>query len=217
MPAKFGSHMSMAGGHDRAVRAAHAVGFSTVQVFTKSNNQWRAAAADRRPRLGLPRGPGRDRGGRAGGPRLVPDQPGQPRRRPLGEVDRLAGRRDRAGRGPGDRRPGDPPGRPRRLGRGGRPGPDRPGARRGPPPDPRASRSGSPWRRPPARGSAWATASSTSAGSSTWSASPSGWASASTPAIFSPRGIPWGRPRSTMTRLGRWSGPSGRAGSGSCT
>jgi deoxyribonuclease IV len=43
MPAKFGSHMSMAGGHDRAVRAAHSVGFSTVQVFTKSNNQWRAA------------------------------------------------------------------------------------------------------------------------------------------------------------------------------
>ncbi len=35
--------MSMAGGHDRAVRAAHSVGFSTVQVFTKSNNQWRAA------------------------------------------------------------------------------------------------------------------------------------------------------------------------------
>ena len=44
MRVKFGSHMSMAGGHDRAVRAAHAVGFSTVQVFTKSNNQWRAAA-----------------------------------------------------------------------------------------------------------------------------------------------------------------------------
>jgi len=43
MLAKFGSHMSMAGGHDRAVHAAHAVGFSTVQVFTKSNNQWRAA------------------------------------------------------------------------------------------------------------------------------------------------------------------------------
>ena len=41
---KFGSHMSMAGGHDRAVHAAHAVGFRTVQVFTKSNNQWRAAA-----------------------------------------------------------------------------------------------------------------------------------------------------------------------------
>jgi deoxyribonuclease-4 len=36
--------MSMAGGHDRAVRSAHAVGFSSVQVFTKSNNQWRAAA-----------------------------------------------------------------------------------------------------------------------------------------------------------------------------
>ncbi len=44
MPAKFGAHMSMAGGHHHAVHAAHAVGFATVQVFTKSNNQWRAAA-----------------------------------------------------------------------------------------------------------------------------------------------------------------------------
>jgi deoxyribonuclease IV len=44
MRVKFGSHMSMAGGHDRAVHAAHAVGFASVQVFTKSNNQWRAAA-----------------------------------------------------------------------------------------------------------------------------------------------------------------------------
>ncbi len=43
MPAKIGAHMSMAGGHDRAVHAAHKVGFRTVQVFTKSNNQWRAA------------------------------------------------------------------------------------------------------------------------------------------------------------------------------
>ena len=90
MPSKFGSHMSMAGGHDRAVRAAHAVGFATVQLFTKSNNQWQAAAADRRPRLGLPRGPGRDRGRRPGRPQLVPDQPGEPRRRALGEVDRRA-------------------------------------------------------------------------------------------------------------------------------
>ena len=43
MTMKFGAHMSMAGGHDRAVRSAHSVGFATVQVFTKSNNQWRAA------------------------------------------------------------------------------------------------------------------------------------------------------------------------------
>jgi len=44
MPAKFGAHMSMAGGHHKAVHAAHKVGFGTVQIFTKSNNQWRAAA-----------------------------------------------------------------------------------------------------------------------------------------------------------------------------
>ncbi len=34
--------MSMAGGHHRAVHAAKKVGFRTVQVFTKSNNQWKA-------------------------------------------------------------------------------------------------------------------------------------------------------------------------------
>ncbi len=39
---KFGAHMSIAGGHDRAVHAAHAAGFDTVQLFTKSNNQWNA-------------------------------------------------------------------------------------------------------------------------------------------------------------------------------
>ena len=40
--ANIGAHMSIAGGHHKAVRAAHRVGFGTVQVFTKSNNQWRA-------------------------------------------------------------------------------------------------------------------------------------------------------------------------------
>ncbi|MDG3004173.1 deoxyribonuclease IV [Paludisphaera mucosa] len=39
---KLGAHMSIAGGYDRAVRAAHAVGFETVQLFTKNNNQWNA-------------------------------------------------------------------------------------------------------------------------------------------------------------------------------
>jgi deoxyribonuclease IV len=34
--------MSMAGGHHLAVHAAHKIGFATVQVFTKSNNQWKA-------------------------------------------------------------------------------------------------------------------------------------------------------------------------------
>jgi deoxyribonuclease IV len=38
----FGSHMSIAGGCDRAVRSAQAVGFETVQLFTKNNNQWNA-------------------------------------------------------------------------------------------------------------------------------------------------------------------------------
>ena len=41
---KFGAHMSIAGGYERAVVAAHAVGFQTVQLFTKNNNQWNAPA-----------------------------------------------------------------------------------------------------------------------------------------------------------------------------
>src|SRR5262249_7028167 len=43
MPAILGAHMSIAGGHDRAVRAAHSVGFLTVQLFTKNNNRWKAS------------------------------------------------------------------------------------------------------------------------------------------------------------------------------
>ena len=42
LPRKFGAHMSIAGGCDRAVRAAQAVRFETVQLFTKNNNQWNA-------------------------------------------------------------------------------------------------------------------------------------------------------------------------------
>lgn len=34
--------MSIAGGHRNAVRAAHAAGMATVQVFTKANHQWKA-------------------------------------------------------------------------------------------------------------------------------------------------------------------------------
>jgi deoxyribonuclease IV len=34
--------MSIAGGCDRAIRAAHAVPFETVQLFTKNNNRWNA-------------------------------------------------------------------------------------------------------------------------------------------------------------------------------
>lgn len=37
---RFGAHMSIAGGCDRAVMAAHAVPFQTVQLFTKNNNRW---------------------------------------------------------------------------------------------------------------------------------------------------------------------------------
>ncbi|MGO9601548.1 MAG: deoxyribonuclease IV [Isosphaeraceae bacterium] len=39
---KFGAHMSIAGGYERALLAAHALGCQTVQLFTKNNNQWNA-------------------------------------------------------------------------------------------------------------------------------------------------------------------------------
>lgn len=39
---RFGSHMSIAGGHHNAVDAAVKIGFDTVQIFTKGNQQWAA-------------------------------------------------------------------------------------------------------------------------------------------------------------------------------
>jgi deoxyribonuclease-4 len=36
----FGSHLSIAGGYDKAADAAGALGLDTVQIFTKNNNQW---------------------------------------------------------------------------------------------------------------------------------------------------------------------------------
>ncbi len=46
MPAKLGAHMSIAGGVENAVLAASKIGFQTVQVFTKNNNQWKAPLLD---------------------------------------------------------------------------------------------------------------------------------------------------------------------------
>ena len=42
MRAMVGAHMSIAGGCDLAVRGASKIGFRTVQLFTKNNNQWKA-------------------------------------------------------------------------------------------------------------------------------------------------------------------------------
>lgn len=39
---KLGAHMSIAGGCDKAVRAAARFNCETVQLFTKNNNQWKA-------------------------------------------------------------------------------------------------------------------------------------------------------------------------------
>lgn len=38
----FGSHLSIAGGYEKAVYHAAELGMDTVQIFTKNNNQWRA-------------------------------------------------------------------------------------------------------------------------------------------------------------------------------
>lgn len=40
----IGSHLSIAGGYYKAADAAGALGMGTVQIFTKSSNQWRAKA-----------------------------------------------------------------------------------------------------------------------------------------------------------------------------
>ncbi len=40
----LGAHMSIAGGHDRAVHRAAEAGCDCLQFFSKSNNQWRAKA-----------------------------------------------------------------------------------------------------------------------------------------------------------------------------
>jgi len=40
---RLGAHMSIAGGVDRAIQRGHSIGCETIQIFTKSNNQWRAA------------------------------------------------------------------------------------------------------------------------------------------------------------------------------
>src|SRR5262249_10476048 len=42
MGVRFWAHMSIAGGCDRPVRAAHGFGFEAVQLFTKNNNQGKA-------------------------------------------------------------------------------------------------------------------------------------------------------------------------------
>ena len=39
---RFGAHMSVAGGFDKAVDRAVQAGCDSVQIFTKNNNQWRA-------------------------------------------------------------------------------------------------------------------------------------------------------------------------------
>jgi deoxyribonuclease IV len=41
---RFGAHMSIAGGCDRAIWAAHAIPFQAVQLFTKNNNRWNGIA-----------------------------------------------------------------------------------------------------------------------------------------------------------------------------
>ena len=136
MPVKLGAHMSIAGGCDRAVLAAARIGFQTVQLFTKNNNQWKAPPLTDAHVAAFRDGAGRDRDRRAGGAQLVPDQPGQSRRRPLEQVDRRDDGGSRALRGAGDRRPGGAPGGACRSGEEAGLARVAAGARRGPSPDP---------------------------------------------------------------------------------
>ncbi len=39
-PVMFGSHLSISGGMHNALLSAEALGFDTVQVFTKNQQQW---------------------------------------------------------------------------------------------------------------------------------------------------------------------------------
>jgi deoxyribonuclease-4 len=43
---RFGAHMSIAGGFDKAVDRAEQAGCDSLQIFTKNNNQWRAKPID---------------------------------------------------------------------------------------------------------------------------------------------------------------------------
>ena len=63
--------MSIAGGCDRAVRAAQAVRFETVQLFTKNNNQWNAPPLDGRAHRGISNAHRADGDRRPGRPYLV--------------------------------------------------------------------------------------------------------------------------------------------------
>ena len=42
IPPRLGAHMSIAGGVDKAIVRGHEAGCDTIQIFTKSSNQWRA-------------------------------------------------------------------------------------------------------------------------------------------------------------------------------
>ena len=216
MPVKLGAHMSIAGGCDRAVRSARAIGFQTVQLFTKNNNQWKAP-----PLTDAHRAAFRTALAETGIVEPVvhnsylinlssPDDA-------LWEksIDAMTVEVERCeALGINDvvAHPGRTSGRARRR--------DSSGSRR------RSTRSiagpggpryGSTWRRRRGRGPASDTGSSTWVRSWTGSPSRSGWAFAWIAATFLRQGIPWRPRRSTMKRWMRWTEPSESAGSGSGT
>ncbi len=84
----LGSHLSIAGSMVNALREAESLGMSTVQVFTKNQQQWKAKPLDagmvkewhvELKRLGWdsggPHARGRLRPGARREPRVVPHQP----------------------------------------------------------------------------------------------------------------------------------------------
>ena len=141
-----------------------AVGFATVQVFTKSNNQWRAAALTEAHISAFRAALAETGVCRAGGPRLVSDQPWQLPTTALWEksIASLALEIER-GEALGIEDLVIHPGAHVGIGRRGR---DWPGSPKGSTrfiAGPGAFLCGSTWKRPPARGPAWAIASNTSA------------------------------------------------------
>ncbi len=38
----IGAHISIAGGLEKAIKRGESIGCSTIQIFTKSNRQWKA-------------------------------------------------------------------------------------------------------------------------------------------------------------------------------
>ena len=90
---RFGAHISVSGGYERALDYAFDVGCECAQIFAKSPRQWRASALGPQQGRGVRHRAARTRVRPALHPHRVPDQSGNPRAGAAREVDRGACRR----------------------------------------------------------------------------------------------------------------------------